>query len=218
MADEADRDSDVYSLGVILFQLLTGELPFCGNARMLMHQVIHDEPPSPRKLNANASKDLETICLKCLEKDPERCYQTARELAPIGRTYAEWIDCSPDGETLASGGKERTAKLWQTNPPRLITTLRGHMDVVYHGTFSPDGKTLATASWDGTVRLWHVVTGQELMVLRGTTGLPVWNVAFAPDGSSLVMGSGFRQPGNITGELVIWRAAMDSSARTKKPP
>jgi serine/threonine protein kinase len=71
-AHRADRRSDVYSLGVILFQLLTGELPFRGNARMLIKQVIHDDPPTPRKLNANISKDLETITLKCLEKDPNR--------------------------------------------------------------------------------------------------------------------------------------------------
>jgi WD40 repeat protein/tetratricopeptide (TPR) repeat protein/tRNA A-37 threonylcarbamoyl transferase component Bud32 len=77
----ADRRSDVYSLGVMLFELLTGERPFRGNQRMLLKQVVESEPPSPRKLVGHLPRDLETICLKCLEKEPGRRYQTAQELA-----------------------------------------------------------------------------------------------------------------------------------------
>ena len=76
----ADRRTDLYSLGVILSRLLTGELPFRGNARMLVRQVLHDEAPSPRKLNAHIPRDLETICLKCLQKEPSRRYETAGDL------------------------------------------------------------------------------------------------------------------------------------------
>lgn len=103
-AHTADRRSDVYSLGVILFQLLTGELPFRGNARMLIHQVLHDEPPSPRKLNANIKRDLETLTLKCLEKEPAKRYQSAHDLADELRRYlaGEPIHARPLGR-LARG-------------------------------------------------------------------------------------------------------------------
>ncbi|MAT69732.1 MAG: hypothetical protein CMJ58_09430 [Planctomycetaceae bacterium] len=84
---QADRRSDIYSLGVVLYQLLAGRRPFRGNAQMLIHQVIHDDPPGVRRLNPQTPRDLETITLKCLEKDPVRRYQTAQDLADELRRF-----------------------------------------------------------------------------------------------------------------------------------
>ncbi len=96
---KADRRTDIYSLGVILFQLLTGELPFRGTPRMLLHQVLHNEPRLLRSLNDQVPRDLETITLKCMQKDPSRRYQTAQELQAELRRFLnnEPINARPIG-------------------------------------------------------------------------------------------------------------------------
>ncbi|MEC7566494.1 MAG: protein kinase [Planctomycetota bacterium] len=86
---DVDRRADVYSLGVVLFELLTGELPFRGTVRMLLHQVIHDEVPNPRKLNSSIPKDLATITLKCMEKDPRKRFQSCQMLADDLKAWLE---------------------------------------------------------------------------------------------------------------------------------
>jgi serine/threonine protein kinase/WD40 repeat protein len=81
------RRSDVYGLGGMLYHLLTGRPPFqAGTISEAVHQVLNVDPVAPRLLNPSVSLDLETICLKCLEKEPSRRYATAAAVAEeLGR-------------------------------------------------------------------------------------------------------------------------------------
>jgi WD40 repeat protein len=89
---------------------------------------------------------------------------------------------------LASGSEGATAKLWDVETGRELTTLVGHTGEVSSVAFSPDGRTLASGSWDKTAKLWDVASGRELRTLAGHI-FDVGSVAFSRDGRTLASGS-----------------------------
>ena len=108
-----DARTDVYGLGAILFELLTGQPPFAGvEPTRIMDSILKADPPRVRTLRPDAPRDLEVIAAKCLEKDPARRYQTAAAVADDLERHLAGLPV----EARAVGGVERGWRWCRRNP------------------------------------------------------------------------------------------------------
>jgi serine/threonine protein kinase len=189
---------DVYALGAILYECLTGRPPFQGDSwNQTVEQVLHEEPAPPTGLHAGLPRDLETICLKCLEKEPGRRYASASELADdLGRFL--------DGKPVAAvplGERERLARLAARDGYEVVGEVgRGPRSAVYRALYGPLRQPVALKvfaagvctreEWEARLRrgaeLWAALAHPHVVPVQRAgwwDGAPYVAVEYVPHGS-----------------------------------
>ena len=196
-----DHRSDIFSLGSILFEALTGEVPFAGETVVdTLHRIVRDEPPPLSAYRHDVPAELQRIVGKCLAKDPNERYQSAKELAIDLRAMARGsaqIEASVPSRrwlliaaaialVLGVAAWIATRTRGDGDAPLRIEQITASGNVI-SAAVSPDGKYVATIVSEGGMQsLWlrQIGTTQSIALVP-PAAVAFWGVSFAPDGTTI---------------------------------
>jgi len=197
-SQEVGPAADIHALGAILYELLTGQSPFDGDSwTETLQKVLFDEPTRPTRLRADLPHDLETICLKCLEKQPDRRYASAAELADDLERFLE-------GKTVIAvplTEMERLARSALRDGYEIVNEIsRGPRSIVYRAQSGPLHQPVALKvfqtgictrdEWESRIQrgaeLWTTLAHPQIVPIQGAgwwDGSPYLAMEYVPQGS-----------------------------------
>src|SRR5207245_377376 len=198
--------SDQYSLGIVVYEWLSGTKPFQGSLTEVVSQQLAIPPEPLREKNASISPAVESVVMNALAKDPKERSATIIYFASGSddQTVLVWnitsgnrvgtyrghsgkvnaVQYAPGGLRIASGSDDKTVQIWEANTGNQLLTYRGHTNSVKTLAWSPDAQRIASSATDEDVQVWDPARGSFIYIYRGHI-YSVNSLAWAPDGQRI---------------------------------